>query len=124
LPKKSGFMDKSRDELVYLQDIWESIIKIENYVLNLTERAFEENSEKQDAVIRRIEVIGEAAKNISSITREKYPHIPWREMAGMRDVVIHQYFGVSIALVWRVAVSDIPELKEHIEIIIQEMESA
>jgi uncharacterized protein with HEPN domain len=113
---------KKRDELVFLEDILECIEKIKEYIENLTEKEFEENSEKQDAVIRRIEIIGEAVKNISTETKHKYPHIRWREIAGMRDVVIHQYFGVTIGLVWRVATSEIPNLKEKIEEIINEME--
>ena len=115
-------MAKERDELVFLEDILECIGKIEEYIGNLTEKEFEENSEKQDAVIRRIEIIGEAVKNISMETRNKYPHIRWREIAGMRDVVIHQYFGVTVGLVWRVATSEIRDLKEKIEEIINEIE--
>jgi uncharacterized protein with HEPN domain len=117
-------MDKKnrRDERVFLEDVLECIEKIEEYVGNLTEKEFEENSEKQDAVIRRIEIIGEAVKNISNETRKKFPDVRWREMAGMLDVVIHQYFGISIGLIWRVATSDIPSLKERIGEIIKEIE--
>ncbi len=113
---------QKRDELVFLEDILECIEKIEDYIDDLTEKEFEDNSEKQDAVIRRIEIIGEAVKNISKGTKEKYPDIQWREIAGMRDVVIHQYFGVTIGLVWRVATSDIPNLKGKIKEIINETE--
>lgn len=113
---------KSRDDLVFLEDILECIEKIQQYVHGLSEKEFEENSEKQDAVIRRIEIIGEAVKNISTNTRSQYSFVKWREMAGMRDVVIHQYFGVTIGLVWRVAISDLPKLKPEIEAIIHNLE--
>jgi len=113
---------KDRDDIVFLEDILECIEKIQQYVHGLSEKEFEENAEKQDAVIRRIEIIGEAVKNISANTRSHYPLIKWREIAGMRDVVIHQYFGVSIGLVWRVAISDLPKLKPEIEAIIHDLE--
>lgn len=87
----------------------------------MTEADFEANTEKQDAVMRRIEIIGEAVKNISNNTRQNYPDVPWREMAGMRDVVIHNYFGVSIGLVWRVATSDLPSLKSRFNNIITDL---
>jgi len=111
-----------RDELVYIEDILKCIDKLEEYVSDITEEQFEANSEKQDAVIRRIEIIGEAAKNISKETREHYNTIPWKEMAGMRDIVIHQYFGVSSELIWRVATSEIPELKDTIYKILKDFQ--
>lgn len=117
-------MAKARDESVFLEDIIECIDKIEEYVGELTEREFEDNTEKQDAVIRRIEIMGEAVKNLSKETREKYSEVPWREIAGMRDIVIHQYFGVTIGLVWRVATSDLPSLKEQIREIIADIKSS
>ena len=105
---------RKRNELVFLEDIVECINKIAEYIDNVSEKEFKDNSEKQDAVIRRIEIIGEAAKNISENTRMQYSEIPWRAIAGMRDVVIHQYFGVTVGLVWRVATTDLPSLKPDI----------
>ena len=110
-----------RDERVFLDDILECIHKIAEYMEGLTEQEFEQNYEKQDAVVRRIEIMGEAVKNISANTKSKYPNIRWRDIAGMRDIVIHQYFGVSIGMIWRVAIYDIPELKDEIEKILQDM---
>jgi len=65
----------------------------------------------QDAVIRRIEIIGEAAKNLPRDFKEKRPDVPWKKMAGMRDIIAHEYFGVDIKLTWRVATEDLPRLK-------------
>lgn len=99
-----------RDELIYLEDILDSIIKVSEYTKGLNKATFLENEEKQDAVIRRLEIIGEAAKKISTETRDKYPNIPWKEMAGMRDVLIHEYFGVSPTIVWNVVQNELAHL--------------
>lgn len=115
--------NNKRDEGVFLEDILDCIIKLEEYVEDVTEDVFEANSEKQDAVIRRIEIIGEAAKNISERTRVKYNTVPWKEMAGMRDIVVHQYFGISTELIWRVATLEIPELKDKIIDVLNDFES-
>lgn len=84
-----------RNDSVFIEDIIDCIRKIEGYLQDTSEREFESNFEKQDAVIRRIEIIGEAVKNVSRSTKESFVDIPWKEMAGMRDIVIHQYFGSS-----------------------------
>jgi uncharacterized protein with HEPN domain len=112
---------KKRDTRVFLEDILESIEKIEEYTTDVNEEEFYENTFVQDAVIRRLEVIGEAVKNIPDDFRVKYPDIPWRQIAGMRDVLIHAYFGVNLRRVWKVIKEDIPELKLKILKILEDI---
>ena len=78
----------------------------------------------QDAIVRQLEIIGEAAKRISEGSRSKYPEILWCRIAGMRDVLTHDYMGVDLSMVWEVAQRDLPELKRKIEVILREMESS
>lgn len=104
---------------VYLQDILESIEHIQKFLDGVSENKFYENVEKQDAVLRRLEIIGEAVKHLSEEIREGHPDIPWRQIAGMRDIIIHEYFGVTLEMVWIVATVDILDLKSKVEEIIK-----
>jgi len=103
---------------VYLQDILESIEHIQRFLDGVSEDEFYKNVEKQDAVLRRLEIIGEAVKHLPEEIREVHPDIPWRQIAGMRDIIIHEYFGVTLNMVWIVATDDILDLKAKVEEII------
>lgn len=112
---------KKRTEQMFLNDILECIELIAEYIEGLTAEQFKNSSKEIDAIMRRIEIMGEAVKNISKETRKKYPDIPWRQIAGMRDIVIHNYFGVDEDMVWEVATKDIPALKDLVEQIIADL---
>ncbi|HOC52430.1 MAG TPA: DUF86 domain-containing protein [Caldisericia bacterium] len=109
-----------RNIKLYLQDIWESILSIEEYTKNFTEDEFNSNRQVQDAVIRRLEIIGEAVKNIDDDFRDKYPQIPWKKIAAIRDIIAHEYFGVKLERVWDVIIKDLPGLRDKIKAIMEE----
>ncbi len=103
-----------KDPFVFVNHVLESIQKIEEYTEGLSKDAFAQSSKTQDAVIRNLEIIGEATKNISQAFRKKYPQIPWQRMTGLRDILIHLYFGIDLNIVWEVVERDLPELKEKL----------
>lgn len=104
-----------RDARVYIEDILESITKIEEYTKELkNDEEFYNNTQIQDAVLRRLEIIGEAAKNIPNEFRDQYPDIPWKQIVGMRDILIHEYFGVNLKRALKVVKEDMVDLKAKI----------
>lgn len=98
-------------------DIREAIAKILSYTANVTFADFSSNDEKQDAVLRRILIIGEATKRLSPEFRANHANIPWRKMAGMRDVIVHDYNRVDIEAVWDVVQNDLPQLIEFLNLL-------
>lgn len=106
---------RGKNPKIFLEDILESIERIELYTKNKTKKKFLDNYEKQDAIIKRLEVIGEAVKNIPSEIKKKHPEIPWEDISGMRNILIHEYFGVVMDRVWDTAKNDIPKLKKQIK---------
>lgn len=99
---------------IFLEHIAESIAEIERNTRKISKEKFENNVTVQDAVIRRIEIIGEATKNLPMEFRRSHPGIAWKEMAGIRDKLIHEYFGIDLDLVWVVVKKEIPKLKKQI----------
>jgi len=86
---------------------------------NLAEDEFYSNRQVQDAIIRRLEIIGEAVKNVDDDFRNKYPQIPWKKIAGMRDIIAHEYFGVKLERVWDVVRKDLPHIKQQMLLIME-----
>ena len=109
-----------KDDSIYLSHILDSIAKIITYTQDLNQEAFITNKLVQDASIRNIVIIGEAAKNLSSEYRLKHPGIDWKGMAGMRDKLIHHYMGVDILAVWGVIIDVLPDLNQKISKLLEE----
>ncbi len=107
-------MRKQRNYKLYLSDINESINKIQDYTKDISQEDFKDNPQVQDAVVRRMEIIGEAIKNIPMSIRNTNPLIPWKEMANFKNLLIHSYFEVSVNRVWKTIKNDLPKIKENL----------
>ena len=111
---------KPRDSL-YLHHILDAVARVEQYTQGLDRSDFDANSLVQDGVIRQIIVIGEAVKLLSDELRARYGHIPWQDIAGMRDKLIHRYFGIDLEKVWLTAQDDLPLLKSDVMMILEQL---
>jgi uncharacterized protein with HEPN domain len=110
-----------KDPKIFIKHIIDSIEKIEDFTSDKTREDFLEDVQLQDATIRRIEIIGEASKNIPEEFKSEHPDIPWSEMARTRDKLIHGYFGVDLELTWDIIQQDLPELKGKMDQMLEEL---
>ena len=110
-----------KENSIRLKHILESIGKIESYLQGFDEAKFGQDELRQDAVLRQLEIIGEASKNLSDDLRKSNPNIEWRKMAGTRDRLAHGYFSVDIEIVWRITQDFLPTLKTEIEKILENL---
>jgi uncharacterized protein with HEPN domain len=104
----------NKNDQLYLDHILEAIVKIEGFTSGISRFDFDQNVMIQDAVIRNIEIIGEATKKISKPFTQSHPEVPWSAMAGMRDKLIHDYFDIDVDVVWKTVEIDLPFLKKLI----------
>jgi len=111
-----------RNHRLYLKDILDAMEAIEGFVGSMEFDDFKRDDKTSSAVIRKFEIVGEAAKNIPETIKQKYSSIPWREMGGMRDRLIHFYFGIKYELVWRTLKDVIPQVKPLIRKILEELD--
>ena len=103
-----------RDFNVFLKDILQAIERIEEYTKDLSLEDFNKNQLVQDGVVRNLEIIGEAVKHLPKDIQKKHPHVEWKKIAGLRDILIHAYFGIDHDIVWDVITNKVPELKEQV----------
>jgi uncharacterized protein with HEPN domain len=106
-----------RDYKVFLDDVLVAIANVSEFVGPMTRQEFEADKKTVHAVVRNLEVIGEAVKGISADVRERYPQVPWQRIAGLRDILIHHYFEIDLEIVWDIVLNKLPELRIQIEAI-------
>lgn len=115
-------MEKNKiSDKIFLLHILESIERIEKFIKNVSQEKFMHEEKTQDATIRRIEIIGEATKNLSKIFKNKHPEIKWAKIISMRNVIVHEYFGIDLKRTYKIIKEDIPDFKNKISVILKEM---
>jgi len=110
-----------RSSRIFLEDIIQSADKIRRYTKGLEYDDFVRNEMVTDAVLRNLEIIGEAAGNIPDDIRSRYPHIPWRRIVGLRNIVIHAYFNVDLNIIWQIVTVNLPEIRHDIGSVLEDI---
>jgi uncharacterized protein with HEPN domain len=105
---------KKKSYIVFVEDILSSMEKIERYISNSDYETFKENEMIVDAIIRNLEIIGEASKNIPDDIRKRYSDIPWKRMVGLRNIAIHEYSKIDLKMIWKIIKKNLPETKQEI----------
>ncbi|MBM4121037.1 MAG: DUF86 domain-containing protein [Nitrospira sp.] len=109
-----------RDYKVYLEDVLEAIGKIRRYTTGLSMDALSKDDKTFDAVVRNLEIIGEAVKRIPEGVRGKYPDVDWKKIGGVRDILAHEYFGIDIEIIWDIIQHKLPVFEEQVKQILRE----
>jgi uncharacterized protein with HEPN domain len=104
-----------RDPGLLVEDIADAIEKINQYIIGMTIDTFKEDSKTSDAVVRNLEIIGEAVSKLPAIYKEAHKNVPWHQIAGLRNRIVHDYFGIDLEMIWYIVTSDLPEFKEIIQ---------
>jgi uncharacterized protein with HEPN domain len=107
-----------RDYRVYLQDVLEAVANVQEFVGSMSRSEFEGDKKTIHAVVRNLEVVGEAVKGVPAEVRDRHPEVHWQRIAGLRDILIHHYFGIDIDIVWDIVQNKLPGLKEQIQAIL------
>jgi uncharacterized protein with HEPN domain len=110
---------KRRAYVLYLEDMYESMLRIHEYTEDVSFAEFRENNLVVDAVLRNLEIIGEASKNVPVSIKQKYPQLPWKEMYGLRNFVAHEYFGIDFENIWKIITDELPQNTKDLDSIIQ-----
>ena len=111
-----------KDDAVYLHHILDAIERIAGYVQGVSAKQFLENALIQDGVVHQLEIAGEASRNLSNEVRQKYSGVPWSQIIGLRNRIIHVYFNVNLRIVWEIVQNDLPLLKQQVGQILEEIE--
>ncbi|MFA4960304.1 MAG: DUF86 domain-containing protein [Candidatus Pacearchaeota archaeon] len=103
-----------KSDMIYVEHILDSIEAIEDFSKNITKEILSTDRLKKSAIVRELEIIGEAVKNISDGKKKEYSSIPWKEIAGTRDKIIHHYFGIDLNIIWNIIKNELPKLRKDI----------